>query len=116
MSHAIERALERYGLTITISQIKEMARNIREGGGVLLRRAHALGAHDRYLVRHGDRDVIVVYSAMSHQIVTILPRKDGPNTHPKRKQVAAGPGKTKSHKGARRTRYIPEIDFEDGIA
>jgi len=109
----MERALEHYGLTITASEIKAMARTIREGGGVLLRRATVPGAGARYLMRHGGQDLIVVYSPATQQITTILPRKGG-KPHPKRKQATAGPGKNWSHKNARLTRYIPEIDMEDG--
>ena len=108
----MERALERYGVTITISEIKAMARTIREGGGVLLRRGQVVGAGDRYLMRHGDKDLIVIYSQATQQITTMLPRNGG-KPHPKRKQATAGPGKNWSHKNARLTRYIPEIDMED---
>ena len=70
--HAVERALERYGIVIDAEQGAEIARRCGEKrGAVLLSR---WGDSERYLVRLGEVIVVAAYNRASGVVVSILPK------------------------------------------
>lgn len=111
-SHILDRLKERYGLDLALSDVRGWQRQIEAGRAVMLRRDVA-AAGERYLVTHAGMQLILVYNTEARRIVTVLPLNQ---RHAGRKQAAAGPGKTKSHRNGRRTRYIPAVDLGDEAA
>src|SRR5262245_10553695 len=71
--HALRRASERYGLTLSPGQYDELCHRIRHGqdGAVFLDRQS--NRVSMWAVRHGLRWLPVIYDSRRHQIVTFLP-------------------------------------------
>lgn len=67
--HAAQRALERYGVALSLAQFREAERRLAAGDGVLLR-------HDRgsriMLIRVGARVLPAVFAPDTGRIVTFL--------------------------------------------
>lgn len=82
--HAIARARERYGIELTISDLRQIVAKIRTGLSVVTRRRECSEVH---LVLHDGTALLVVYRPADRCIATILP---------------PGRNRTRSHKGARR--------------
>ena len=72
--HPIERARERYGLTLTEADIFQLERGIRAGEAVLVRRER--WGDSVYMVRHATDVLVAVYGddfERKPRIITFLP-------------------------------------------
>lgn len=70
--HAIERAIERVGVALSLDDLRGMVRKIEEGHA--LRLADAKGGMEQHVVTWNGVAFRVVYSPRTKKIVTVLPR------------------------------------------
>jgi hypothetical protein len=70
-SHPIERAWDRYGIRLTIADLRELENRLASGAGVLLRREN----HDEavLMVDVQGQSVVVALDTKSTKIKTFLP-------------------------------------------
>jgi len=73
--HAAQRAFERYGIDLTLEQVREIARRCQKGEG----REHTVHGAQHHTIVHGDRVLHVVWRPPGEdrhefgEVVTILP-------------------------------------------
>lgn len=77
-SHAIERAAERYGLDVTIADLKRVAEDIRSGEAVLVGRQN--DGNEEWLAKIKGTVVRLVTNAARNFVITILPRNAKPTS------------------------------------
>ncbi len=71
--HAIQRAAERYGITLTHDDLRRMVQDITQGRALLCRRAQN-GKLPIYATDLGGQAVRVVYDPADARVVSVLPR------------------------------------------
>lgn len=91
--HALQRAMERYGLNLLASDLDALAERIRNGESVLCERKPD-GAETR-LAEIGLVPVRVVWSPEQARVITFLPLRKVRNDLPRRK-VPKGKSKLKT--------------------
>lgn len=70
-SHCIQRALERYGLDLTVEDVRDVERTILNGGALLIRREPH--GPELYAVRVKGVATRVVFNQEKRSIITFLP-------------------------------------------
>ena len=70
--HAVVRAFERYGITISQEGLRDLEERLRAGEGMILRKDPVDGTEQRVIRLEGQL-VTVVVSQMSRRILTFLP-------------------------------------------
>lgn len=68
--HAITRARERFGIELTIPDLAEIARRIREGKSLLLSKSRKGG--ERHAITYAQTEMCVLYDPVSELVVTIV--------------------------------------------
>ena len=69
--HARSRFLERYGVVLTIAELRALERRLYTGEGLLIRRQP--DCCEVRVIRHGERLVTVAYDTITHEVKTFLP-------------------------------------------
>lgn len=75
MIHAIERARERYGLDLTVDDLKAIVSACAAGDGVLLGRVG--DGLERWLVRSKGAALVALVNIPEKFVVSILPHRSG---------------------------------------
>lgn len=88
IAHAITRAQERYGITLTLLDLQRLAGQCERGEAVLL--AIDPDGSKHMLVRHGETIMLAIYAPLSRIIITFLPCENRINRRRKWKRMQVG--------------------------
>lgn len=82
--HAIARASERYGIDVTIDNLKQAEKDCRDKTAVFV--AQEYNGAERFFVKIGDKVLIAVYKRLRDRIITFLPATNVPLTRKYKKK------------------------------